>query len=77
MLLARSTLGGSFTTAGIGTLIYTGGTVNLSGSLNNTSNTLVLSNTTGTWNLNGGTITGGTITTSGKASAGRHRGWHT
>ena len=39
----------------------TGGTVNLTGTLNNTGATLTLNATTGSWNLAGGTINGGTL----------------
>jgi VCBS repeat-containing protein len=71
------TLGGSFSTAGIGTLNRpngTAGTVTLTGTLNNGGADLLLtqfSNPTagglGTWNLLRGTINGGTVTTSGGA----------
>jgi protocatechuate 3,4-dioxygenase beta subunit len=56
-------LGGSFATAGIGTLIRSGGVVNLAGGLNNTNSTLALNANLGSWILNGGEITGGTIAT--------------
>ena len=59
-------LGGSFTLAAIGTLSNAaGGTVNLTGALDNTGSTLSLSNTTGSLNVLGGTITGGTVGQSG------------
>ena len=48
-------------TAGIGTFTNSGGTVNLTGTLNNTASTLTLNATTGSWNLAGGTISGGTL----------------
>ena len=54
-------LDGSFTTAGIGTITRTGGTVNVTGTLTNTGDTLTLDATTGSWNLLGGTVVGGTI----------------
>ena len=54
-------LGGSFTTAGLGTFQYTAGTVNLTGILNNTDDTLTLDSSTGVWNLNDGTIIGGVV----------------
>ena len=60
-------LGGSFTIAGIGTLSYTGGTVNLTGTLDNTGTTLAFTAATGSWDLLGGTITGGTVTEAGGA----------
>jgi hypothetical protein len=60
-------LDGNFTTADIGTVNHTSGAVNITGSLNNAGNTLALNNTTGTWNLFNGTISGGIITTTGSA----------
>ena len=70
---ATLNLGGSVTTAGLGifppapagSFSRTGGTVNLTGTLDNTGNTLALDSRTGGWNVFGGTIIGGTITTSG------------
>jgi hypothetical protein len=66
-------LGGSVTTAGLG--IFTpapaanfsrvGGTVNLTGTLDNTDGSVELDSRTGPWNLIGGTLTNGTITTTG------------
>ena len=53
-------LGGTFVTAGLN-VQQTGGTVNLTGTLNNTGATLTLNATTGSWNLAGGTISGGTL----------------
>ena len=61
-------LGGSFTVAGLGTFNRTGGTVNLTGNINATGTALALNPTTGSWNLNGGTVTGGSITNTGGAS---------
>jgi hypothetical protein len=57
-------LNGNFTTAGLNLAGFTrsGGTVNLTGTLDNNSATLPLSSTTGSWNLLGGTINGGQIT---------------
>ncbi len=60
-------LGGSFTLATLGAFGRSGGTVNLTGTLTNIGTTLALNNTTGTWMLDGGTIIGGTISTSGTA----------
>ncbi|MFH1746164.1 MAG: hypothetical protein ABIG44_03880 [Planctomycetota bacterium] len=54
-------LGGDFATADIGTINRTGGTVNITGHLDNTNDTLLLDATTGSWNLAGGSITGGTV----------------
>ena len=60
-------LGGSFTLESLGTLNRAGGTVNLTGTLNNVGTTLALNATTGSWNLLGGTIVGGTLSESGGA----------
>lgn len=54
-------LGGTFTTASLAGFTRTGGTVNLTGTVNNTGSTLTLNNTTGSWNLVGGTLHGGTL----------------
>ena len=59
-------LGGIFTTADVGNFSRSGGTVNLIGNLTNDNNPgLVLDDETGSWNLLGGEIDGGTITTVG------------
>src|SRR5207237_4876350 len=60
-------LGGSFTLAGLGTLTRSGGTVNLTGALDNTSATLAFTATTGSWNMLGGTLKNGTLTEAGGA----------
>ncbi|HEV3298069.1 MAG TPA: malectin domain-containing carbohydrate-binding protein [Planctomycetaceae bacterium] len=60
-------LGGVFTLASLGTFSPTGAVVNLVGTLTNTGTTLALSPTTESWNLQGGNITGGTVTESGGA----------
>ena len=60
-------LGGTFTTAGLGTFNHVGGTVTLDGLLINTGSTLTLNATTGSWLLNGGTIRGGTLAVTGGA----------
>ena len=57
---STTNLGGAFTFAGLGTFTRTGGTVNVTGTLDNTGATLTLNATTGSWNLAGGTINGGT-----------------
>jgi RHS repeat-associated protein len=57
-------LGGAFKTSGLGTISSTNGTVNITGTLNNDV-PLALTNATGSFDLNGGTINGGTVTTSG------------
>ena len=54
-------LGGIFTTAGLGAFNRTLGTVNLTGTLTNTDNTLTFDATTGSWNLVGGTVEGGAL----------------
>ena len=61
-------LGGSFTTAGLGSYTRSFGVINLTGILDNTGATLALNSATGSWNLAGGTITGGTVSTSGNAT---------
>ncbi len=66
-------LGGAFTTAQLGSLNHTAGTVNLTGTLTNTSATLALNDTgmtpTGAITLAAGTITGGSVTTAGSGTA--------
>ncbi len=57
-------LGGTFNaTGGIGAWSNTAGTVNVTGTVNAGSgaNTLTLNNSTGSWTLNGGTISGGAL----------------
>ena len=61
-------LGGSFTTAGIGTINRAGGVVNLTGTLDNTGTTLTLNAVTGSWNFSNGTINGGTVAFAGGAT---------
>jgi hypothetical protein len=61
-------LSGNFSTAGLGTINRTNGTVYLTGLLNNTNSTLTLNAASGSWVLYGGTIAGGTVTTGGGAS---------
>ena len=51
-------LGGSFSTAGLGSYTRTGGTINLTGTLENTGATLILDAATGSWNLEDGTLEG-------------------
>jgi hypothetical protein len=61
-------LGGPITTAQLGLAGFsrTGGTVNLSGALDNTGATLTLDAVRGSWGLtNGGSITGGTVALTG------------
>ncbi len=67
---AKLNLGGSFTTAGLGAYTRTGGTINLVGLLDNTGNTLVLNDTTGSWNLasGGAEFRGGNLVTAGGAA---------
>ena len=54
-------LDGTFTTADIGTLVRSGGTVALKGVLDNTSDTLTFNTASGSWDVSSATITGGTI----------------
>jgi len=61
-------LGGSFTTAGIGTIERNGGIVNLVGLLDNTNAIFALNPAIGSWVLAGGTIRSGSITTAGGAA---------
>src|SRR5262249_42475304 len=56
-------LGGSFTLATMGIFQRSGGTVNLTGTLDNTGTTLVLDATTGAWNLTSGTLKRGAVAT--------------
>ena len=56
-----SSVDGSFSTADIGTINRTGGTVNITGIVDNSLDTLTFDGSTGTWILDGGTINGGTI----------------
>ena len=51
---ATLSLGGSFTTAGVGALARVGGTIDLAGTLNNAGATLTLDASSGPWNLRGG-----------------------
>jgi hypothetical protein len=61
-------LGGTFTLATLGTFTRSGGTVNLTGTLDDTGTSLALDTTTGSWQLNGGTIRNGAVTaTAGSA----------
>ncbi len=56
-------LGGTFTLGSLGDVRRTGGTVDLTGTLDDTGSTLALNAATGSWQLVGGTIRGGTATT--------------
>ncbi len=47
--------------AGIGTMTTAAGTVNIAGAITNTGNTIQLNATTGSWNILGGSIVGGTM----------------
>jgi hypothetical protein len=62
---ATVNLGGTFTVATLGTFNHSFGTVNLTGSLDNSGGTLAFTATTGSWNLAGGTLLGGTVTEAG------------
>jgi hypothetical protein len=58
-------LGGTFASSGLGAINRTGGTVNLTGTVQNTGGSLDLTAATGSWNLVGGSIVGGSVNTSG------------
>ena len=60
-------LGGAFLTADLGAVECTNGVVNVTGTLNNTNAELVLNAQTGPWQMAGGTIRGGTVTTTNGA----------
>ena len=63
-------LGGTFTFAALYTYNRTAGAVDLTGTLNNKGTTLLLNSTTGSWNLQQGTVQGGTIEAPGFALMG-------
>ncbi|MBL0922358.1 MAG: hypothetical protein IBJ10_09555, partial [Phycisphaerales bacterium] len=54
-------LGAFNTTSGIGTWNRTGGAVNINGAINNAGSSFTLNNSTGSWTLLGGSITGGEV----------------
>src|SRR5262249_22572192 len=54
-------LGGSFTLAALGTFQRSGGTVNLTGTLDNRATTLDLAALGGPWRLAGGVVRGGAV----------------
>ncbi|HEY7087553.1 MAG TPA: hypothetical protein VH518_05645, partial [Tepidisphaeraceae bacterium] len=59
-------LGGSFSAANLtNNVTRAGGTINITGNVSNAGNTLALTATTGDFFLNGGSINGGSITSSG------------
>ena len=58
---ATLNLGGTFTTPNLGIINRMGGTINLTGELDNSNQTLTLDSTVGSWHLNGGSITGGNL----------------
>ncbi len=60
--------GGDFTLADLGVFNRSGGTVNLTGTINNSNTMLTLNATTGSLVLNGGTVQGGAITSTSGAS---------
>ena len=65
---STTNLGGNFSLATLGAFMNNGGTVNLNGALDNTGPPLVLDGTTGSWQMNGGSITGGSVTLMGGAT---------
>jgi formylmethanofuran dehydrogenase subunit C len=54
-------LGGTFTVASLRAFTAVGGTVNVTGTLDNTNSTLVMDGSLNTWYLGGGAIRGGTV----------------
>jgi hypothetical protein len=64
---STTNLGGAFTLAALGTFNHSGGAVNLTGVLDARSSGLALNGTTGSWDLAGGTLKGGTYSASGGA----------
>jgi hypothetical protein len=55
-------LAGTFNAStGVGNIFNSGGTINITGTVNNTGNNLTLNSNTGSWNLLGGTISGGSV----------------
>jgi len=58
----RFDFGGTFTTASLGTIHRTGGTINVTGTLDNSNATLALNAGTGSFQLTAGVIKNGTIT---------------
>jgi RHS repeat-associated protein len=60
-------LAGTFTTADVASFSRNGGTVNLTGTLDNTGTTLALDATTGSWNLASGALKNGTLSEAGGA----------
>jgi hypothetical protein len=62
---ATVNLGGAFALANFGTFNRTGGTVNVTGVLDLGGGTLALDAAAGSWQMNGGTLKGGTVTQSG------------
>lgn len=60
-------LGGMFTLAQLGAFNRTGGTVNVTGTLDLEGGTLALDAATGPWRINGGTLQNGAVTQNGDA----------
>ncbi len=60
--------GGKYIRDAIGLFVRSGGVVNITGTFDNTGNTLLLDDTTGSWTLRGGTILGGRIIGGGGAT---------
>jgi hypothetical protein len=65
---ATVNLSGTFTVAALGNFSASGGVVNLQGTLNNAGTTLPLAPAIGAWRLLGGTVSGGTVTSTGGAT---------
>src|SRR6185295_10980035 len=60
--------GGAFSTTDIGKIERIGGTIKIDGQFDNTGATLTLNEQTGSWLLEGGTLKGGHLITSGGAT---------
>ncbi|MBI1369924.1 MAG: hypothetical protein GC162_14875 [Planctomycetes bacterium] len=67
-------LGGQFAWSDLGNIQRTGGEVRITGVFDNSGQTLLLDAQTGSWDLNGGTIVGGTIQATGGAAFIPHYG---
>src|SRR5207244_2053431 len=65
---ATVNLVGTFTVAALGNFSASGSVVNLQGTLNNAGTTLPLAPAIGAWRLLGGTVSGGTVTSTGGAT---------
>jgi len=69
-------LGGTFTLANVGTITNNGGTIDVTGTLNNTGATLDGSRGLGPLTLDGGTVTGGIVKSTGLNFANHNSGYY-